>query len=684
MLAAPRFENVKKDMENIVGRGNVFCSEADIMAYSYDSGMDKARPEAVIKFDTAGQIAPAVRLLYEAGIPYIARVCGTNLSGGCIPLKGGAILNLAGLNRILQIDTAGCYAVVEPGVINIKLQNELSKIGYFYAPDPASHKVCSLGGNIGENAGGPRCLKYGVTSNHILEMDIVTAEGKTAHWSVNDGGPDLAGLFVGSEGTFGIAVKIWLKILPEPDCIHTALAAFADMEAAINAVAGIIRAGILPRTLEAMDKMTISAVEAQLHAGYPKNCEAVLLIESDGSKREAGQDIHIAEQICRENSCLSWQTATGTEEREKLWEGRRGAYASMARLAPNVLVEDGAVPRPRLSEALKRVREIAKTHDVRVGLLFHAGDGNLHPNIIFDERNPDETRRVKKAGYEMLKACVALEGTVSGEHGIGVQKRVAMNWLYNADTLNIFRQVKKALDPKLLANPDKIIPVSGEAENKQVLLRPFPKHFSPASTKLADEVKSRFKNSLPSIITGSGTKLPPEAAGRYNKQQELRTDGLSRIIELDKGNYTVTAEAGIGMAILKNELETAGFRLMTPNAKGTLGGFLAAKQWIWTRDLILGLQILLPDGKLLDFGGKTMKNVAGYDIVKLMLGSWGAYGIITAATLRLHSSASRLKIPKTEGAPAVFKPCEYHTRLKKVFDPANLFNPWIFTARDDK
>ena len=518
MFNRQRFDRIRPDIEKIVGPENVFCAEADLMVYSYDSGMDRARPEAVVRFTKGSQVGPVATCLYENKIPYIARGSGTNLSGGCIPLKGGVILELSSLNKILEIDTAGNFAVVEPGVLNMALQDELAGIGYFYAPDPASQRVCSIGGNVGENAGGPSCLKYGVTSNHVIGMELITPEGKPVRWFIDDPGPDLVGLMVGSEGTLGIVTKIWLKIIPVSKSIQTALCAFGGVEPAINAVTEIIGAGILPRTLEAMDKITVSAVESHIKAGYPDDCEAVLIIEVDGSPRTVNREIKTVEDICRKNSCLHWKLAAGEQDREKLWEGRRGAYAAMARLAPNVLVEDGVVPRPRLPEALKKVREIAAEYKIHMGLLFHAGDGNLHPNIVFDERNLDETRRVKKAGYEMLKACVELGGSVSGEHGIGVGKRVTMPWLHDSSVIELFRGVKSAFDPGMIANPDKIIPVVQDKSARPALLKPRAKEMSPQAHETVQEVTKRCQNGVPSAIVGMGTKLPHPPWGHGDRQ----------------------------------------------------------------------------------------------------------------------------------------------------------------------
>lgn len=666
-----RFENVRGPVETIVGPGNVFTSETDLLLYSYDSGLDRARPEAVVRFTATSQVAGVVRILYEAGIPYVARCSGTNLSGGCIPLRGGVILNLASLNKILRIDTAKNFAVVEPGVINMALQQELGKAGYFYPPDPASQKVCSIGGNVGENAGGPSCLKHGVTSNHVIALDVVTPEGGTAHWSVNDPGPDMVGLFVGSEGTLGIATGIWLNIVKNPACVKTALAAFPSLETAISAVTGIIASGVVPRAIEAMDRITVEAVEGHTKAGYPRDAEAVLIIEFDGAQTAVETESKIAETMCRKNSCSLWRIASEECERNLLWEGRRGSYAAMSRLAPNILVEDGVVPRPKLPEALALIREITAKHGVRAGLVFHAGDGNLHPNMVFDERNRKETYRVKKAGYEILKACVDLGGSISGEHGVGVNKRVAMHWLFDETALDLFRGIKLSLDHKTLANPDKITPVSSEKISRRPSL--FGR-LSPEAVEIAEQVRARYARRQPSVIVGWGTRLPKHFRG--HDVPELSLKKLRRIIDLDPANFTVTFEAGIDTAHLKKAVAREGCHLLLPETAESVGGLMASRAYPGIRNMALGAQLLLPDGRIAEFGGKVMKNAAGYDLSKFLVGSWGAFGIILALTLRLYPKP--FEGGDITSAPAPFVPDETRRSLKKVFDPENLFNPFIF------
>ncbi|MBU2573598.1 MAG: FAD-binding oxidoreductase, partial [Elusimicrobia bacterium] len=631
MFEKRRFETVRRDLKAVLGPENIFTDAAELLMYSYDAGLARARPEAVARFTSTEQVAPAVKILYAAGIPYLPRLAGTNLSGGTIPLKGGVIFNLSLLNRIHQIDTINKVALVEPGVVNLRLQQELDKFGFFYAPDPSSQKVSTIGGNIGENAGGPLCLKYGVTANNVERLEVVTPEGSVKRWSYRDPGPDLMSLIIGSEGTLGIVTKAWLKIIEKPKIVKTAVAAFPSIENAIKAVTGIISSGIAPRALEAMDKVSLSAAKKNLKTDYPAGSEAILIIELDGGDdKRINQELRDIEYLCRTEAAAYFKTAAGAEEREALWQARKGAYPAMARLAPNVLVEDGVVPRPRLPEALKETRGILSKYKLRAGLLFHAGDGNLHPNIVFDERDIQESKRVKKAGYEILKSCIRLGGSISGEHGIGVEKRVAMNWMYDARTLDFFDGIKKAFDPADLANPDKILPV---ACDRQAKLRHFdPALFGGAAAAVVNELLFRARSGTKSAVTGLGTKL------KKNRIMEglklVDTSALNRVLDLDRENFTVKTEAGISVRELKSRLKNDGFEIALPDLEGSIGGAIAAKTWPPLRDLLLGMDIALADGAVVTLGGKIVKNVAGYDALKLLCGSMGAYAVILTVTLR--------------------------------------------------
>lgn len=683
MFKKDRISALRPELEALVGAENVRTDEGEILMYSYDAGMARARPEVVINFTATGQVAPVVKILYRAGIPFLPRLAGTNLSGGTIPLKGGAILNLSRLKKIRQIDTAAGLALVEPGVVNLELQKALEPFGYFYAPDPASQKVSTIGGNIGENAGGPLCLKYGVTADNVEKLEVVTPEGEVRTLSYRDQGPDLMSVIIGSEGTLGIVTHAWLKILPLPAHIKTASAAFPSLDSAMRAVTRIISAGILPRALEAMDKVSMDAALSGKANPFPAGTEAVLIVELDGA--DAGRvqtELETVHKICSDNGCEAFKVAGDEDERALLWQARKGAYPAMARLAPDVLVEDGVVPRPRLPEALRETREIISKYKLTAGLLFHAGDGNLHPNVIFDRRDIEEVKRVKKAGYEMLKSCIRLGGTISGEHGIGVEKRVAMNWLYGKGELAFFHSMKRAFDPAGLANPDKILPVASDRSAAKpdlagAFVFPGKSGLSPEARSVIDEIRLRAASGTRTAVTGLGTRLKPARIMEGAKPLDLAQ--LAGRAEIDRENLTARAEAGLSLEEFRRQLGEAGFSLDLPELKGSVGGLIASKVCPDIRGLLLGLEVTTASGELLELGGKTVKNVAGYDAVRLFCGSLGAYGVIISATFALSAGKDRGRAPFAEPAGwDDFEPGDIHRRLKKEFDPQNLLNPWVY------
>jgi len=454
-------ERTLKRLQEIAGKKNVIWKDVDLAVYEYDAGLGRGKPRFVVFCHSADEVAQVVRFLYQEGISYVARGSGTNLSGGTVPMNGGVVIELSRMNKILEIDWENERALVEPGVYNLTLQNALAPLGYYYAPDPASQKVSTLGGNLGENAGGPHCLKYGVTSNHILGAEVVLPNGEKI-WlgskSVDPPGPDLLGLLVGSEGTLGIATKILVRIMRAPERVVTLLAIFNSLEEAGQTVSDIIAEGIIPATLEIMDKLVLQAVEESVHAGYPLDAEAVLIIELDGVADGMDDQAQKILEICNKNGVVTTRRAKDAAERADLWAGRRGAFGAVARLRPSYLVCDGTVPRTQLPAALSAVKGVAQKYNLSIGNVFHAGDGNLHPLILFDDRDPGEMERVHKAGREILKICADLGGTISGEHGIGTEKLGEMSLLFREPDLEMMRAIKAAMDPKGLCNPGKLIP----------------------------------------------------------------------------------------------------------------------------------------------------------------------------------------------------------------------------------
>ena len=450
-----------RELRRIVGKENVLYKESDLLVYEYDASLDTGRPEVVVFPTSTEQVAAVVKLANRESIPFVPRGSGTNLSGGSVALEGGIVVELSKMREILEIDVENQRAVVEPGVYNLDLQNALGEKGYLYAPDPASQKVSTMGGNVAENAGGPHCLKYGVTTNHVLGLEIVLPDGEviqTGGECLDLPGYDLTGLFVGSEGTFGIVTKIVVRIMRKPEAVKTLLAIYDSIDDASSSVSAIIANRIIPATLEMMDKTFIYAVEESLKCGYPLDAEAVLIIELDGLEDEMERLSDRIVAICKEHNVRDVRTAQTEQERDMLWQGRRGAFGAIARLTPSYMVMDGTVPRTKLPQLLKKVAEVSEKFGLRIGNVFHAGDGNLHPLILFDSRKKEETEKVLKAGHEILEECARVGGTISGEHGIGIEKRDALHLICGKDDVATMMSVKNAFDPKGLCNPGKIFP----------------------------------------------------------------------------------------------------------------------------------------------------------------------------------------------------------------------------------
>ena len=458
-MALPR--PVLGELQSIVGEQHVVHSANDLRIFERDGSIAGALPDAVVLPADRDQVVAVIRLAARHGVPIVPRGAGTGLSGGAITIKGGIALQLTRMRRILEIDPTTRTATLEPGVVNADLQQAAARHGLFYAPDPSSQKACTIGGNAAENSGGPHCLYYGVTTNHVIGLEVVFADGSAA-WLGGDApdrvGLDLLGVLVGSEGTLGTITRLKVKLLPIPESVVTLMAAFPTVETASHAVSDIIGHSIVPAALEMMDQVTIGAVEAHYRAGYPVDAGAVLLVEVDGLKESCDELAAKIELILHTDEATGLRKAADAEERELLWAGRKGAIGALGRIRPNYYLHDGVVPRTRLPDVLRRVTEIGEHYRLPVANVFHAGDGNLHPNILFDLREQGIMGQVENAGEEMLRAVVELGGTLSGEHGIGIEKNAFMPWIYGPDDLDAMHRVKQVFDPAGLMNPGKIFP----------------------------------------------------------------------------------------------------------------------------------------------------------------------------------------------------------------------------------
>ncbi len=440
----------------------VLSHPADLRTYECDGLTGRrALPALVCLPESTEQVQALLRTCHRHGVPFVARGAGTGLSGGALPVEEGIVVSLARMNRILEVDLASQRVVVQPGVTNLEVTEAVAGEGLYYAPDPSSQQVCTIGGNVAENSGGAHCLKHGFTVNHVTGLLVVLPDGELVRLGgkgLDQPGPDLVGAFVGSEGTLGIAVEITLRVLPRPEAVVTVLAAFASTDAAGAAVSGVVAARILPSAMEIMDRLAIEAAEAAVQAGYPEGAGAVLIVELDGVAAQVEEDLARVEEVCRREGALEVRAAADEAERARIWKGRKAAFAAMGRLSPTYYVQDGVVPRTRLPAVLRKIARLSAEHGLRVANVFHAGDGNLHPLVLYDGRRQGEVERAKRLADEILVACVEAGGSITGEHGVGVDKACAMPLLFDADDLEAMRRLRRAFDSRELANPGKVFP----------------------------------------------------------------------------------------------------------------------------------------------------------------------------------------------------------------------------------
>lgn len=452
-----------EQLSRIVGPRWVKQRAAELAAYDAD-GLPgyHATPRLAVFPGSRDEVVAVVKLLAEQRVAFVPRGAGTGLSGGALA-SDTVLIGLNRLTRIIEIDAGNRVAHVQPGVVNARLSRAVAPFGLQYAPDPSSQTVCTIGGNVAENAGGPHCLKYGVTLNHVVAVDVVLPNGETRRFGdpyADAPGYDLLGVFIGSEGCFGIATDIWVRLIPQPQTIRTILADFVSVNEAARAVSSIVATGIVPAALEMMDNPTIRAVEASIYAaGYPIDAGAVLLCEVDGLEVGIADDVDTISRCCRENGARDVRIAHTDDERTKLWQGRKKAFGAMGRIAPSLVVQDAVVPRTKLPEILDTIAAIGRTHQVQVCNVFHAGDGNLHPNIPYDAKDPIASARVHKAMKEIMHACIVAGGTITGEHGVGLDKLDYMTSLFDDDSLAMMCAVRTAFDPERRANPGKVVPV---------------------------------------------------------------------------------------------------------------------------------------------------------------------------------------------------------------------------------
>ena len=453
--------NVVLALEDALGRNAVLSEPFDLALYEFDGGVDKARPDAVVFPQSTADVVAIVKIARYYAVPVVGRGAGTGLSGGAIPRAGGIVVSFARMNRILEIDVENERAVVEPGVVNQDISAAVDAFGYFFAPDPSSQKACTIGGNVAENAGGPHTLAHGVTTNHVVSLEVVLPDATVMRL----GGPeldvpgyDMVGLLTGSEGTMALVTKIGVRLMQKQEAVQTMLAVYKTVRQAGNTVAALTAEGIVPVALEMMDGPMLRMVEDATHAGYPKDAAAVLLIEVEGLVESVEEQTIAIAEVCQDCGATEVRVAQSHQERLLLWKGRKNAFGAIGRVSPTYYVQDGVVPRTKVADTLEAIERIGKKYNIPISNVFHAGDGNMHPILPFDPRKKGDLKRAQRAGEEILQYCISVGGSITGEHGVGMEKMEMMSQLFPDETLDLIRDFKTLFDPACSLNPGKLLP----------------------------------------------------------------------------------------------------------------------------------------------------------------------------------------------------------------------------------
>jgi len=451
----------QKSIVELLGPRGYLDRPEDLALYEYDGSVDKARPELVVFPESAGDVAAVVRISNQHGIPIVGRGAGTGLSGGAIPRAGGIVISFARMNRVLRLDLENERAVLEPGVVNLEITQAVERQGYFYAPDPSSQRACTIGGNVAENAGGPHTLAYGVTTNHVMGLQAVLPDGSVIETGGNapdQPGYDLTGLLTGSEGTLALVTRITVRLMRQPEVVKTILAIYDNPGDCADSVAEITARCITPAAIEMLDGVMLRMVEEATHAGYPMDAAAVLLIELEGLREAVEEQVGQIEQSCLGCRAREVRIARSPAERELLWKGRKNAFGAVGRVSPSYYVQDGVVPRTKVAPTLRHIQQVSEKYGLTISNIFHAGDGNMHPIILFDHHQPGELERAKAAGDEILRFCIAEGGSITGEHGVGMEKMELIGEQFSDDSMEMIRRFKALFDPACRLNPGKMLP----------------------------------------------------------------------------------------------------------------------------------------------------------------------------------------------------------------------------------
>jgi D-lactate dehydrogenase (cytochrome) len=661
-MSASSTDTAFRSLARLLGPGQLVTRPAELLTYEIDAGLDRGRPDAVALPHTAEDVERIARWAAEQRVPLVARGAGTGLSGGAVAERGGLVVAFSQMSRVLEIDDIGRSAIVQPGVVNLVLDGLVGTEGLYFPPDPSSQRASTIGGNIAENSGGPHCFKYGVTTNYVTGLEIVLAGGRR----VRLGGRaldypeyDFVGLLTGSEGTLGIVVEASLRLVRKPPAVRTLMVAFESVEAAGEAVSALIARGLAPAALEMMDQKIMRIIEDHAHAGLPIEAGAALIVEVDGYGASVAPQIEEIAAILGAHQARGLRVAETAEQRDAIWYGRKSAAGAMSRLAPAYYLVDVTVPRSKLAAALARINRICEDAGLRVGYVFHAGDGNLHPLILIDDlSDPALVARVLEAGRKTVELCVEYDGSITGEHGVGIEKRDLMSLMYSPVELEAMRDVKEVFDPEALLNPGKILPPRTEnghpqgqprttsqvaSRKSQVAADAQPATYDlrPATAAEAAEAIREHTSSGRSIrIRGGGTK----SHGLPDADVRLSTTELRGIRAYARDDLFVTVGAGTPLAELQAELARDGMwaPLVSPWPQSTVGGIVATAwnaplrmRYGGLRDLVLAATVALGDGRVIRAGRPVVKNVAGYDMPKVFVGAYGTLGLIADVTLKL-------------------------------------------------
>ncbi|HHY57230.1 MAG TPA: FAD-binding protein [Chloroflexi bacterium] len=618
---------------------------AELITFEVDAGFDRGKPDAVFYPESAADVSALVRWARANGLPVVARGAGTGLSGGAVPERGGVIVEFARMKQIVELNPTGRNGVVQSGVVNLTLDAAAKQLGFYYPPDPSSGRSSLIGGNLGENAGGPHCFKYGVTTNYITGLEAVLADGRilrTGGQAFDYPELDLTGLIVGSEGTLALVTAASIRLIRNPPAVKTMMVSFRSDEAAGAAVSAIIAAGLMPATLEMMDQTVMGMIEAYVQVGLPVDARAALIVEVDGYPASLDGQVAEIAAILTAHGGYDLRIAQSEEERQRIWYGRKSAAGAFSRLAPAFYLVDVTVPRSFLAETLRAIGQVLARYDLQTGHVFHAGDGNLHPCILCDPKNTAQMERVFAATHEIVAICIAKDGSITGEHGVGIEKRAHMPAMYSAAELSAMRDVKRAFDPDNLLNPGKVLPDDLPEPARAAPIPLTGDVMAPHSVEEAAAILAACTAAQRRVrITSSGERSGKSPDGGALL---LSAHALRGVHHFAPDDLYVTVGAGTPLTELAAFLAGHGFQvpLAAPWPKATVGGLLATNlnaplrmRYGGWRDNVLAVQVALPDGRVIRAGRPVVKNVAGYDLVKLFVGSHGMLGMITAVTLKL-------------------------------------------------